>query len=88
MNQDGSRRKMKPRLSTGGFHRRRLWFAWFLMVVFTITPYLRFRGKPLVLLNLPAREFTLFGTTFLPTDSLLLMLLPIRFSGDIITGRI
>ncbi len=31
-------------------------------------------GKPLVLLDLPRREFTILGTTFLPTDTLLLML--------------
>jgi cytochrome c oxidase accessory protein FixG len=32
-------------------------------------------GKPLVLLDLAKREFTLFGRTFLPTDGVLLMLL-------------
>ena len=26
-------------------------------------------GKPLILLNIPDREFTLFGKTFLPTDT-------------------
>jgi cytochrome c oxidase accessory protein FixG len=45
------------------------------MLVFLLIPYIRMRGKPLVLLDLPHREFTLFGTTFLPTDTLLLMLL-------------
>jgi hypothetical protein len=38
MNQDGSRRKIITRLSFGGFHRKRLWTAWFLIVVFKITP--------------------------------------------------
>ena len=32
-------------------------------------------GRPPILLDLPRREFTLFGTTFLPTDTLLFMLL-------------
>jgi polyferredoxin len=45
------------------------------MVVFFIIPHLRLGGKPLILLDLPRRQFTLFGTTFLPTDTLLLMLL-------------
>jgi len=49
--------------------------AYLLMVVFFAIPYLRVAGKPLVLLDLPRREFTLIGTTFLPTDTLLLMLL-------------
>ena len=49
--------------------------AYSLMLVFFLIPHLRMRGKPLILLNLPRRHFTLFGTTFLPTDTLLLMLL-------------
>jgi len=43
--------------------------------LFTAIPYLRLNGKPLILLDIPAREFTLFGKTFLPTDTMLLMLL-------------
>lgn len=45
------------------------------MLVFFLIPHLRMGGKPLILLDLPRRQFTLFGTTFLPTDTLLLMLL-------------
>jgi cytochrome c oxidase accessory protein FixG len=45
------------------------------MLVFFLIPHLRMGGKPLVLLDIPRRQFTLFGTTFLPTDTLLLMLL-------------
>ena len=46
-----------------------------LIAFFVTLPHLRWMGKPLILLNVPRREFTLFGTTFLPTDTLLLMLL-------------
>lgn len=45
------------------------------MIVFVLIPHLRMNARPLILLDLPRREFTLFGTTFLPTDTLLLMLL-------------
>jgi len=45
------------------------------MVLFVLIPHLRMGGKPLILLDLPRRHFTLFGTTFLPTDTMLLMLL-------------
>ena len=45
------------------------------MLVFFLIPHVRMGGKPLVLLDIPRRQFTLFGTTFLPTDTLLLMLL-------------
>ena len=46
-----------------------------LMALFLALPHLRILGKPAVLLDLPRREFTILGTTFLPTDTLLLMLL-------------
>ncbi len=46
------------------------------LIAFFITlPHLRWMGKPLILLNVPRREFTLLGSTFLPTDTLLLMLI-------------
>ncbi len=75
LNRDGSRRWLHPRLSRGRFHRRRLAVAWGLIALFTAIPYLRMNGKPWILLDVPARRFTLFGATFLPTDGFLLMLL-------------
>ena len=75
LNRDGSRRWLRPRLSKGRFHRRRFWVAWGLILMFTAIPYIRLKGKPLILLDVPNREFTLIGKTFLPTDTMLLMLL-------------
>jgi len=75
LNEDGSRRWIRPKPAYGKFLRRRRATAYVLMLVFLLIPYIRMRGKPMVLLDLPHREFTLFGTTFLPTDTLLLMLL-------------
>jgi len=75
LNVDGTRRWLRPKPSHGRFWRRRRAVAYALMVVFFIIPYLRMNGKPLVLLDLPRRQFTFFGTTFLPTETLLLMLL-------------
>jgi cytochrome c oxidase accessory protein FixG len=75
LNADGSRRWLRPELSQGAFWRKRRAVAYSLMFVFFIIPYLRLNGKPLILLDLPRREFTIFGTTFLSTDTLLFMLL-------------
>ncbi len=75
LNEDGSRRWIRPKLSRGPWFQRRLVVGWALIVVFTLIPYLKLGGKPLILLDLPHRQFTLFGTTFLPTDSMFLMLL-------------
>jgi len=75
MNHDGTRRWIRPKVSHGRYWRRRLIVGWGLIVVFTLLPILRLNGKPLMLLDVPAREFTFFSATFLPTDTFLLMLL-------------
>lgn len=75
LNEDGSRRWLRPKLSHGKFLVRRRVVAYLLMVVFVAIPHIQMNAKPLVLLDLPRRQFTILGTTFLPTDTLLLMLL-------------
>ena len=75
LNEDGSRHWIRPKPATGPWWRRRQVMAYGLMVLFFAIPHIRINGLPAILLNVPQREFTLFGTTFLPTDTLLLMLL-------------
>jgi len=75
LNADGTRRRIRPKLYAGPRLTGRRRVAWFLMVLFAAIPWLELEHKPLVLLDLPRREFTLFGATFLPTDGVLLMLL-------------
>lgn len=75
LNEDGSRRWIRPKPSAGKWLIRRRAVAYGLVALFLSIPHLRMNGKPWVLLDLPHREFTFFGTTFLPTDTLLLMLL-------------
>ena len=75
MNRDGSRRRIRPKLAKGRYYRSRFVVAWGLIATFTLIPILRLNGKPLILLDVPRREFTFFGSTFLPTDTFLLMLL-------------
>src|SRR5512132_1911955 len=62
LNEDGTRRRIRPRPAYG------------LMLVFLAIPYVRLGGRPLVLLDLPRREFTLSGATFLASDTLPFML--------------
>ncbi len=80
--EDGSRRWLYPRLSRGTFLFARRILAYVLIAIFTLLPYIRIGGKPAILLNIPAREFTFFGFTFLPTDTLLLAL----FAVSMIVG--
>jgi cytochrome c oxidase accessory protein FixG len=74
LEKDGTRRWLKPKLSKGAWWHRRRAVAYVLMVIFVVVPYLRVSGKPLIQLDITARQFTIFGHTFLPTDTLLLAL--------------
>jgi cytochrome c oxidase accessory protein FixG len=73
LNEDGTRRWIRPKPSHGKWWRRRQVVAYFLMAIFFASPHLRIFGKPVFLMDLPRREFTLMGYTFLPTDTLLFM---------------
>ncbi len=72
---DGSRRWLKPRLSPGRFLTRRRFVAYGLIALFTLLPYIHINGKPAILLDVINREFTFFGLTFAPTETVLLALL-------------
>ncbi len=75
LNEDGSRRWIRPRPSSGKWLARRRAVAYALIAAFLAFPHLRWNDRPWMMLDLPHRQFTFFGTTFLPTDTLLLMLL-------------
>ena len=81
LNPDGTRRWLRPRPSSGRWQHARRLTAYVLMVIFMVAPLVRLGGRPLVLLDLPHRRFTLFGTTFLSTETVLFMLL---FLGGLI----
>lgn len=75
LNADGSRRWLKPRVSPGRFLTRRRAVGYALIAFFCTLPHLRINGKPPILLDLVHREFTFFGLTLYPTDTLLFALL-------------
>lgn len=75
LNNDGTRRWVRPKTFKGKHYQRRLVVGWGLIGLFVGLPFLKVGGEPAVLFDIPEREFHLFGTTFLPTDGVLLMLL-------------
>ncbi|MCA9273589.1 MAG: cytochrome c oxidase accessory protein CcoG [Phycisphaerales bacterium] len=75
LNADGSRRWLKPKVSPGRFLNRRRAVGYTLIAFFCTIPHLRIMGKPPILLDLMHREFTFFGVTLYPTDTLLFALL-------------
>ncbi len=74
LNRDGSRRWLRPIVSAGRFLKARLLTAWLLIGLFVALPFIRIGGKPALLLDIAAREFTFFGFTLLATDTLLFAL--------------
>lgn len=74
LNEDGSRHWIRPKPSHGRWWERRRVVAYALMFIFFAVPHLRIGGQPLFLMDLPHRTFVLMGYTFLPTDTLLFML--------------
>jgi cytochrome c oxidase accessory protein FixG len=76
---DGSRRWLFPRLALGKFLTARRAVAYGLILIFTVTPFISIGGKPAVLFDLAGRKLTLFGHTFLPTDTFLLALLAVSW---------
>ena len=74
MESDGSRRWLKPKVSDGRYLRRRRIVAALLIFVFTLLPFLKYDGRPLLLLDIMNREFFVFGLRILPTDTAIMAL--------------
>lgn len=75
LNADGSRYRIRPRLYDGRLLHARRVVAYALVVLFVGLPFVKMHDKPVILLDVMRREFTLFGRTFLATDGVLLMFL-------------
>jgi cytochrome c oxidase accessory protein FixG len=93
LQRDGSRRWLFPRLSPGGFWKARRLVGWGLIILFVLLPHWRIAGKPAILLDLVHRQFTFFGLTLLPTDTLLLALFMVSvfliiFLATALLGRV
>ena len=70
---DGSRWRVDPNLSKGRYWRIRLGLALSLITFFVLAPHVQVAGKPALFFDLVQRQFTVIGTTFHPTDNLILL---------------
>ena len=70
-----SERKVYPREVSGRYNRLRVAAVVWLLGMFYLFPWLRWDGRQAVLLDLPARQFHIFGLLFLPQDFLFLAML-------------
>ncbi|MFW5973595.1 MAG: cytochrome c oxidase accessory protein CcoG [Bacteroidota bacterium] len=84
LTREGKRRWMYPTPSKGRYYWPRLIVGWVLISLFVALPLVRINGSPAILLDLIQWEFHLFGATFYPTDTFLLMLLMLATAIGII----
>lgn len=75
LNEDGTRRWLRPRPSRGKFWHARRVVAWGLILIFAALPYITVGGHPAMLIDLANRKFHFFGQTLLPTDTPIFALL-------------
>jgi len=75
----GRRVYIHPENVKGKWRDRRTFFYSFLVLLYLVLPWIHFKGKQIVLLDIPAREFTFFGTTFFAHDAPLFLLILLIF---------
>ncbi|MFN7917315.1 MAG: cytochrome c oxidase accessory protein CcoG [Vicinamibacterales bacterium] len=69
---DGKRKFMHPVVHKGHYWKQRRVIAWALMVLFFALPLIPVGGYPSVFFDLASRRTHLFGSTFHPTENLVL----------------
>lgn len=72
VDEHGDRVNIIPAEVRGFFRKHRNWTQIVLLIIFLILPWTTFRGHQTILLNIPNREFALFGVLFRAHDAPLL----------------
>ncbi len=73
MDKSGKRKWVYPTPAFGVLWRARLLVGWALIALFVALPWIQINAKPAVFLDVARREFTFFGLTLHPTDTIILM---------------
>ncbi|MFZ5562288.1 MAG: cytochrome c oxidase accessory protein CcoG [Pseudomonadota bacterium] len=87
------RKKIQPRSIDGFFQNIRLVTIWATLTAYLVLPWITWDGRQALLFDLPARNFYIFGWTFLPQDFVLLSWLLIMaafslFAVTVFAGRV
>ncbi|GGB81705.1 cytochrome c oxidase accessory protein CcoG [Dyadobacter sediminis] len=68
VNKDGKRNWIYPQKPKGKWHNRRVWFTVLILTLLFSGPFIRVNDQPLLLFNVLARKFILFGIFIGPQD--------------------
>ena len=71
---EGKRVWVYPKKPKGKLYNYRRILAAFLLIVFFLTPFIKYKGDPILLLNIIERKFIIFGVIFWPQDFHLVVL--------------
>ena len=72
--EQGKRRWIYADIPRGRFARARSVVYFALIVFYVLAPWLTINGQPFLRFDIPARRYSVFGTTFVATDLYLLAL--------------
>lgn len=81
---DGRRRWVYARKPSGPWHRRRAWFAVFLIALMFAGPWIRIQGNPLLMVNILERRFSILGQIFWPQDTVIFAVAVLIFATGIV----
>ncbi|WP_139922856.1 cytochrome c oxidase accessory protein CcoG [Hymenobacter sp. DG01] len=76
---EGRRVWLYPKQPAGRLYNLRKWLSYGLLALLFAGPWLRIGGLPVLMLNLPARRFIIFGQIFWPQDFFILLLASLTF---------
>lgn len=84
----GRRIYIHPEDVTGFWKTRRQYFYSFLIILYLVLPWIYIGGRQIILLNIPKREFYIFGYTFYGQDApvLLFIFIGLGFSFALLTS--
>jgi cytochrome c oxidase accessory protein FixG len=74
LNQEGKRRWMFPKMPSGKWHNYRLIVGYSILIIFSILPFIKYNGRPFMLIDIFSRKFILFGQVFWPQDIFILVI--------------
>lgn len=74
INQEGKRSFLFPNKPSGKYYNLRTYFTLLYLIVFFVTPFIKYHDEPLFLFNVAQKKFILFGAIFWPQDFFIFML--------------
>lgn len=81
---EGHRKWVYAKKPAGRWYNRRTAFAWLLIIIMFVGPWVRIQGNPLLMFNIIARKFSILGQIFWPEDSIIFAVAMLLFLTSIV----